>query len=50
MSLRRHNMLRKFFQELNQDILMNMMMVGPPWLILDPVTTPKGEVERVAQD
>ncbi len=43
-------MLRKFFQEQDQDILMNMMMVGPPWLILDPVTTPKGEVERVAQD
>ncbi len=50
MSLRRHNMLRKFFQEQDQDRLMNMMLVGPPWLILDPVTTPKGEVERVAQD
>ena len=43
-------MLRKFIQELDQDILMNMTMVGPPWLILDPVTTPKGEVERVAKD
>ncbi len=43
-------MLRKFFQELDQDILMNMMMVGQPWLILDSETPPKGEVERVAKD
>jgi len=43
-------MLRKFIQELGQDILMNLMMLGPPWLILDSVTTPKGEVERVAKD
>ena len=35
-------MLREFFQELDQDMLMNMMMVGPPWLILDSETTPKG--------
>ena len=43
-------MLREFLQELGQDILMNMKMVGPPWLILDSETTPKGEVERVAKD
>jgi hypothetical protein len=29
---------------------MNMMLVGPPWLLLDPETTPKGEVEGVAED
>ncbi len=43
-------MLRKFIQELDQDILMNMTMLGPPWLILDSVITPKGEVQRVDKD
>ena len=43
-------MLREFLQELDLHILMNMKMVGPPWLILDSETTPKGEVERVAKD
>jgi len=27
-----------------------MKLVGPPWLFLDPETTPMGEVERVAKD
>ena len=43
-------MLRKFIQELDQDILMNMTMLGPPWLFLDSVITPKGEVQRVDKD
>ena len=37
-------MLRKFVKEPDQDIL---MMHGPPWLFLDSVTAPKGEVQRV---
>ena len=40
-------MLRKFVKEPDQDIL---MMLGPPWLFLDPVTTPKGEVRMVDKD
>ena len=43
-------MLRKFTQELDQDMLMNLMMLGPPWLFLDSVITPKGEVQRVDKD
>ena len=40
-------MLRKFVKEPDQDML---MMLGPPWLFLDPVTAPKGEVQRVDKD
>jgi len=29
---------------------MDMKLVGPPWLFLDPETTPMGEAERVAKD
>ena len=40
-------MLRKFAKELDPDTL---MMQGPPWLFLDSVTAPKGEVQRVDKD
>ena len=40
-------MLRKFVKELDPNIL---MMQGPPWLFLDSVAAPKGEVQRVDKD
>ena len=40
-------MLRKFIQEPDQDML---KMLGPPWLFLDSVITPKGELQMVDKD